>query len=97
VSEAHAADEWPIGPSISFCQQPKNVQERCVLANKYAKQTEISFPIVVDNIQNNFDNIFAAWPVRFYVVDGTGKLLFKAQPESFGYDLRALARFLKNY
>jgi len=98
LTEAHAADEWPVGPSISFCNQPKTIQDRCQLAQQYKEEAEISFPMMVDNMDNDFDKLFAAWPLRFYVIEN-GKLIFKAQPdlETFGYDPRVLSRFLRNY
>jgi len=96
LTEAHAADEWPVGPSVSFCKQTKTVEERCLLARKYMEANEISFEMVVDNMNNDFDRMFAAWPLRFYVISN-GKLIFKAQPDlkTFGYDPRVLSRFLR--
>jgi len=34
ITEAHAKDEWPVGKTISFCNQPKALSERCALARK---------------------------------------------------------------
>jgi len=96
LTEAHAADEWPVGPSVSFCKQPQTRAERCELAVRLKEQYEITFPMLVDTMENEFDNTFAAWPLRYYVISN-GKLIFKAQPDlkTFGYDTSVLSRFLR--
>jgi len=96
ITEAHAKDEWPVGKSVSFCDQPKVLEERCVLARKYNDENELSIPMGVDLMCNGFENVFAAWPVRFYVVK-EGKLVWKAQPnlEHYAYDPTELSKWLK--
>lgn len=95
ITEAHAADEWPVGRSISFCNQPKETSERCILAKKFVETTKIEMPMLVDTIENQFETTFAAWPVRFFVIKN-GKLLFKAQPnlEDYAYDVLDLSDWL---
>jgi len=96
ITEAHSRDEWPVGKTISFCDQPKTIQERSNLAKKYQEDNKLSIPVAVDLMENNFENKFAAWPVRFYVVQN-GKLVFKAQPdkEFYGYDVNELSGWLE--
>jgi len=97
ITEAHAKDEWPVGKTISFCNQPKVISERCDLARKYSEDNQLTIPVVVDTMDNSFESKFAAWPVRFYVVKN-GKLVFKAQPntEHYAYDPTELSKWLKN-
>jgi hypothetical protein len=97
ITEAHAADEWPIGPTISFCSQPKSIEERCDLANKFVTENNIRFEVVVDSMENSFEKMFAAWPIRFYVIKN-GELVFKAEPnlKDYAYDPTELSRWLKN-
>jgi len=96
ITEAHAKDEWPVGGTVSFCDQPKVLEERCVLARKYKEEKEMSMEMGVDLMSNGFENVFAAWPVRFYVVK-EGKLVWKAQPnlEDYAYDPTELSKWLK--
>jgi len=96
ITEAHASDEWPIGKTISFCSQPKKLQDRCVLAKKFVDDNQLEFPMMVDTMENQFDETFAAWPLRFYVIQN-GKLVFKAQPnvQEYAYDPVELSRWLK--
>jgi len=97
ITDAHASDEWPVGKNVSFCEQPKSLDQRCLLAQKYARDHQLTVPMAVDTMENHFDQVFAAWPVRFYVVKD-GLLEFKAQPnpDFYGYDFTQLADWLKN-
>jgi len=99
ITEAHSKDEWPVGKTISFCNQPKTLQERIHLANLYKNkfsEMNLKLPnIAVDSISNEFDEMFSAWPIRFFVVQN-GKLVFKAQPSKdfYGYDINDLSSWL---
>jgi len=97
ITEAHANDEWPVGKSVSFCNQPKTIGERCDLAKKYSQElNELTMEVAVDLMSNDFENTFAAWPLRFYIVKD-GKLVWKAQPnvEHYAYDPTEISKWLK--
>eukprot|EP01088_Endostelium_zonatum_P021563 TRINITY_DN85_c0_g4_i1.p1 TRINITY_DN85_c0_g4~~TRINITY_DN85_c0_g4_i1.p1 ORF type:complete len:125 (-),score=22.84 TRINITY_DN85_c0_g4_i1:273-647(-) len=95
ITEAHAREEWPVGKTISFCDQPKTLEQRVELAKMYQSRFDSQVPIAVDTMTNEFDEMFSAWPIRFFVVKD-GKLAFKAQPskEFFGYDIEELGNWL---
>jgi len=79
ITEAHASDEWPVGPSISFCRQPRSIQERCDLAQKFINTRLYRVPMLVDTMENNFQAAFAAWPFRYFIIKNN-KITYKAQP-----------------
>jgi len=95
ITEAHARNEWPAGSKLSTCSQPITREERLALANQLAESKQMSMPMLVDNIDNQFEQVFAAWPVRFYVLQN-GIVAFKAQPTALmsGYDFEEVTRFL---
>jgi len=95
IAEAHAADEWPVGARISFLNQTRTVGERSELCKSYCKQFELQFPMLVDTMADQFMDLFAAWPFRFYVIQ-SGKVVFKAMPDetTFGYDVSTLGEWL---
>jgi len=94
IVEAHAADEWPVGPRLSFCNQTQSVSERSDLANQFSAKFDVQFPMLVDTMENKFMDLFAAWPFRYYVIKA-GKIVFKAEPSSqFGYDVNELGSWL---
>lgn len=84
IVEAHAIDEWPVGDPLKVTQ-PKSIAERCGVARAFMAEYKLRIPMVVDQLDNNFSNTYASWPVRFYVVQREAKdqwkLTFKAQPD----------------
>lgn len=88
ITEAHAQDEWPIGDPLQI-NQPLTDAERVGVARQFAADYEIQIPVLVDSVTNQFEQAYAAWPIRFYVLedcsDNLGqngvKLVYKAQPD----------------
>jgi len=94
ISEAHTMDEWPYGNKVCL-NQPKTIEERLEIANRFVKDTGYKVPLVVDSIDNIFESKFASWPERYYVIKD-GKMDLVACPgETSGFDLRLLQRHLQ--
>jgi len=85
IAEAHAQDQWPLGQHVSVLQH-KTVEERRTIANKFCAKVDYKIHMVVDDISNNFMNIYWAHPERFFIVND-GKLALKAQPTDDGWFL----------
>jgi hypothetical protein len=96
ITEAHAADEWPVGRTLSFCNQPRTIDERLTLARTFVKKYNLQLPMVVDGMENAFVQKFDAWPFRYFVVNG-GRIMVKAQPDrdDFKYYITSLASTLE--
>jgi hypothetical protein len=93
--EAHASDEWPIRTSLCIPQH-KSSEERCDVAKNFIEKYSFQWNTYVDSIQNNFNNKYASWPLRAYVIEN-GCIKFILQPKSPGYyDLSDLATFIKS-
>jgi len=88
ITEAHAQDEWPIGDPLKI-NQPVTDAERVGIARQFAADYDLQLPVLVDPVANHFEQAYAAWPIRFYVLeesfDNSGrplpKLVYKAQPD----------------
>jgi hypothetical protein len=52
------------------------MDERCQVACEFRTNTAYMMPIVVDTMSNQFDELFGAWPVRFFIVKNN-VLVFK--------------------
>jgi hypothetical protein len=56
----------------------------------------LAWPVALDNMRNQFNGLYAAWPVRAFVVDKNGGLRHILQPrpldsgEAYYYDFRDL-------
>jgi len=79
IVEAHAIDEWPVGDPLKV-SQPLTTSERVGVARAFVNGYHFQLPMLVDTIDNCYSETFAAWPIRFFVVEN-GKILFKAQPD----------------
>jgi hypothetical protein len=57
---------WPIGYQYNY-SQPKTIEERYKMVNILLDEFHPTIPILVDDIINNFQNIYNPWPDRAYV------------------------------
>jgi len=99
IQEAHARDEWPCGKIKSFCDQPKTLSARAELANELLRrESGIKFPLLVDNINNDFQNQYSCWPFRFYILYNN-KIALKAQPnlDNYLYDLEHIDNWINSH
>ena len=65
-----------------------------LLAKRFAKEYGVTMPLAVDvPPANAFDNLFAAWPVRYFVLKN-GNLIMKPSPTNCEYSLVALRDYL---
>jgi len=79
ISEAHAQDTWPLGLAIKY-NQTHSIEERAKVARDFLAQNDYPYPLMLDvPPANEFDKLFAAWPLRFYVIE-QGRLTFICEP-----------------
>lgn len=91
ITEAHAVDEWPIGSDI-VVKQPKTIDERKKICKQFIEHSnwdQTLIPMYLDEIQNHFDDTYAAWPVRFYIVQEE-KMQYIAEPIGESYSMEIL-------
>ncbi|CEM25575.1 unnamed protein product [Vitrella brassicaformis CCMP3155] len=83
IKEAHAADVWPIGDHLTIERpnEPKNNEDRIKNARDFLDVFgNFTWPVYIDTVANEFEKEFAPWPFRFYIIDSSMKVLWKAQP-----------------
>lgn len=109
TAEAHAQDEWPISSGryhdnipVNFINQPKTTEERLQVAESFLQRyPDFTLPMVIDPVGEPFDQVYCAWPIRFYVLQsdakagGAPKLVYKAQPSDCSYDIGHLWTYLQ--
>jgi len=96
IDEAHACDEWPLG-TIECVKKPKTQEERISIAQYFVDKYQLKIPLLVDNMKNSFDSVYAAWPERWYILRlGDGRIHKIGYPNTeFGYDRREVKRWLE--
>jgi len=95
IAEAHAQDEWPLGKKVCVMKH-KTIEDRLSVARAFQKDYDFQIPILVDLIDNNFDELYSSWPERFYIIDGFKMSLVGFPSTEFGYDRNFLINWL-NY
>lgn len=84
ISEAHAKDEWPIS-HLNITNQHKNLKERITAARGIEGNNNF-LRIFCDSFgENNFENNFAAWPERAFLLKGN-KVQYISQHKVDGID-----------
>ena len=69
INEAHAADVWNIGKSAGTMNNShKEIADRINCSLSLRTEFNSDLKIYCDNMNNDFETTFAAWPVRFFVI-----------------------------
>lgn len=107
IAEAHACDVWPITSGRFhdnepvMIEAPKSDAERCAVATRFKERYQLSqrLPVLVDPVANPFEEAYAVWPFRFYILQrpaagGSPEVVFKAMPKDASYDITEARDFL---
>jgi len=78
--------------------QPTTEDERAKVAAACMLRFNFSFPMVLDNMTNEIEEKYQAWPERLYVLDANGLVTWKCglgphlfDPDGFEDAIKALA------
>lgn len=68
VREAHACDVWPLGRAVSIPKH-KTLEDRVAAAKKFVEENAYRPRLVIDCMEDDFDQKYAAWPERAYIIE----------------------------
>lgn len=89
IKEAHPDDEWQVENNtvngVVF-NQPQTFEERLLLAETFQESMGTETTILVDDMQNTANAVYAAWPERIYVIDPDGRIVYKGGMGPFYFD-----------
>merc|ERR1712137_402906 len=71
---------WTMGPQVSVVDDPSSIEDRLCNARRFQQEVALEVPLYVDGINNAFEEAYAAWPERFYVLV-EGRVAWIAQPK----------------
>ena len=101
IREAHPEDEWwtPSNRKEGIIyNQPKTSTERLEIARTFQKKFDLRMPLLVDPIDNPAAQAFSASPERIYVIDPSGKILYKGGMGPYDFHPQDVRTFLEtNY
>ncbi len=100
IREAHPTDGWATpknqqdGINIA---NPTTEQKRAEIAATCTLKLGLSWPTLVDSMDDSTNKSYAAWPDRFYVVGTDGKIALKGGQGPAGFKANELEAFLQKH
>ncbi|OYW23770.1 MAG: hypothetical protein B7Z55_03195, partial [Planctomycetales bacterium 12-60-4] len=88
VREAHPTDGWAmtsnekVGVKVA---QPQTFAQRTAVAQQCYARLKPSIPLLVDDINDPTGNAYSGMPARLYVIDTSGRVVFKSGRGPFGF------------
>ena len=98
ILEAHPTDVWQMQSNVKdgvLFRSPTNDAERSNVATACWRKLGIKFPALVDGMDNRVETAYTGWPDRLYLIDRSGRVVFKTKPGPFGFDPDLLGAALK--
>jgi hypothetical protein len=65
--------------------QPKTFPQRVAIANDFVTRFHFPLPIAIDGMDNRADHLYAAWPERIYIIDESGRIVYRGGLGPFNY------------
>ena len=78
-------------------EQPKSIEEREALAQVCVLRLNLKMPMLLDNMSNEVDRLYAALPDRLYLLDANGVVTFCTVVGSPGFDVQAWYAAIKRH
>lgn len=83
IREAHSVNGW--NPHLARVVDPSTALQRRGAAIQCREDMGIPFRILVDGIQDPVATRWAAWPLRLFVVDRRGTVVYSGKPGPWGF------------
>jgi len=77
-----------------FVRQPRSVEERKGRAREYCTSGDVTIPVLVDSLDNAASEAYSAFPDRLYLIDRSGRVVYKGGRGPFGFDVPSLEQAL---
>ena len=92
IQEAHPTDGRQSARNVAdgvLYEQPKSIQQREELTQVCVLRLNLKMPMLLDNMSNEVDRLYAALPDRLYFLDEKGVVIFRTVVGSPGFDVEA--------
>lgn len=92
IQEAHPTDGRQSAQNLVddvLYEQPKSIEDRERIARVCVLRLNLKMPMLLDNMSNEVDRLYAALPDRLYLLDGDGVVTFRTVVGSPGFDVDA--------
>ncbi len=88
VREAHPTDGWQVPRNEKegvLLESAKTYEQKDDHATSCARTLGITFPTVVDGMDNAVETAYTAWPDRYYLMGINGRIVVKGAPGPAGF------------
>jgi hypothetical protein len=65
--------------------QPRTFPQRVGIANDFVTRFHYPIPIAIDTMNDAADRTYGGWPERIYIVDESGKIVYRGGLGPFNY------------
>jgi hypothetical protein len=80
IREAHAEGEDQVPRNLDegvVFEQPETADERADVAAACMLRYNFSFPMLLDNMENEAEDKYQSWPDRLYIIGNDGKIAYQ--------------------
>ncbi len=98
IREAHAEGEDQVLRNLDedvIFEQPTTSDERAEVASACMLRYNFSFPMLMDNMENEAEEKYMSWPDRLYAIDGNGKIAYQGGMGPLYFDVDEFEQELK--
>ena len=71
------------------------MEERVAVARKCYENLGLTFPAIIDDMDDKVEEVYVAWPDRLYIVDKKGKIVYKGGKGPGGFKPLEMAARLR--
>jgi hypothetical protein len=92
IQEAHPTDGWQVARNLNddvLHAQPETIEARAKIAEVCTLKLDMQMPMLLDNMSNEVDTLYAGLPERLYVLNSDGVVEFRTVVGSPGFDVEA--------
>lgn len=98
IQEAHPTDGWQVARNLNdeiLHEQPDTIEARAEIAEVCTFKLDMRMPMLLDNMSNEVDTLYAGLPERLFVLDSDGIVTFRTVVGSPGFDVGAWEEAVK--
>lgn len=98
IEEAHPSNGWQTPQNLYdevIYTAPTSDDERAEIANACQIGLDLKMPMLIDSIDDQVLNRYYSKPIRLFLVDPAGTLVFNGAPGPHGFDPEAWEEAIK--
>ena len=98
IREAHPANGWQVPNNLIedvIYDEPTTDEERTEVASACQIALDIEMPMLVDRIDNDVEEKYVGLPMRQFLIDARGRVVYAGDKGPFGWDDEAFEEALK--